>query len=232
MTVPATVSAVLWDVDGTLMSSGGVAARAFLDAVGDIAGTRPDPDGLDFGGRIDPEIAALLLDSVGGDRSAVPDVLRVYRQLLAGRRDELAARTRTLPGVTDLVQRLAAAGVRQTVLTGNIETVAGWKLSATGLAPPIDLAVGGFGDRGADRTAVGRWALAQLEAAGWRAPPGGTWIVGDTARDLQCARALGLSCALVASGRHPVSALSGLGADLVLDSLAGADELLRRWGLG
>jgi len=60
------------------------------------------------------------------------------------------------------------------------------------------------------------------------AAPGEVWIVGDTARDLACARAVGVRCALVATGRTPVGELAGLGADIVLPDLSDPRPLLDR----
>lgn len=79
----AAVSAVLWDIDGTLLTSGGAVARSFLDAVQAVCGTRPDPVGLDFGGRLDPEIAALLVAAVGGRPEQVAEVLPHFESLVA-----------------------------------------------------------------------------------------------------------------------------------------------------
>ena len=58
MGAPTTrATTVLWDIDGTLVRSGGVAAQAFLDAVAEVTGVRPTPERRDYGGRLDSEIA-------------------------------------------------------------------------------------------------------------------------------------------------------------------------------
>jgi phosphoglycolate phosphatase len=224
-----TPTAVLWDIDGTLLSSGGVAARAFLDAVGHVAGRRPEGRGLDLGGRIDPEIAAVLLRSVDADEQLVPEVLARLRESADSWADELRENLLALPGVIDTLARLESAGVRQTVVTGNIEVVALLKLHAANLVPPIDPTLGGYGDSGTTRVEVASSALDRLALAGWPRSLDTCWIVGDTPRDLQCARALGIRCALVATGRHSLSSMANLGADLLLPSLADADRLLDRW---
>ena len=224
-------STVLWDIDGTLVKSGGVAARAFLDAVTEVTGTRPSAERRDYGGRLDSEIADMLLRAVDADTALIPDVLKALERLVEERLDDLRAQTSAFPGVAALVARLAGAGVRQTVVTGNIEAVARHKLDAGGLIPPLDLGFGGFGDSAPDRASVARFALGRLAAAGWNPGPDEVWIVGDTPRDLDCARAVGVRCALVATGRRGVGELSGLGADVVLPSLADPRPLLHRWGL-
>jgi phosphoglycolate phosphatase-like HAD superfamily hydrolase len=224
-----TPTAVLWDIDGTLLSSGGVAAWAFLDAVEHVAGRRPEGRGLDLGGRIDPEIAAVLLRSVDADDQLVPAVLARLRETADSWADELRENVLALPGVVDVLARLESAGVPQTVVTGNIETIALLKLHAAHLIPPIDPTLGGYGDSGTTRVEVASSALDRLTLAGWPRSLDTCWIVGDTPRDLHCARALGIRCALIATGRHSLSSMANLGADLLLPSLADADRLLERW---
>jgi phosphoglycolate phosphatase len=222
---------VLWDIDGTLVRSGGVAARAFLDAVTEVTGRRPSAGRRDYGGRLDTEIAVMLLDAVGAARDLTGDVLAALERLVAGRADELRAQTSAFPGVDALVRQLAGAGVRQTVVTGNVAAVARYKLDAGRLIPPIEPEFGGYGESAPDRAAVARVALDRLSAAGWRPNPEQVWIVGDTPRDLACAQAVGVRCALVATGRRTIAELSGLGADIVLADLADPRPLLDLWQL-
>lgn len=222
-------TAVLWDIDGTLVRSGGVAARAFLDAVTEVAGTRPSAERRDYGGRLDPEIADMLLTAVDAPLTLVPDALKALERLVEERLEDLRAQTSPFPGVPALLATLAGTGVRQTVVTGNIEAVARHKLEAGGLIPPLDLEFGGFGDSAPDRAAVARYALDRLSAAGWSQELDEVWIVGDTPRDLECARAVGVRCALVATGRRGVNELSELGADIVLPDLSDPGPLLDLW---
>jgi phosphoglycolate phosphatase len=220
---------VLWDIDGTLVHSGGVAAGAFLDAVAEVTGLRPTSERRDYGGRLDPEIAEMLLMAVGAKMTHIADVLEALQRRVAERLDELQAQTSTYPGVDALVAKLAGAGVRQTVVTGNLATIARHKLEAGGLIPPIELDFGGFGDSAPNRAAVARVALDRLSAAGWKPDLAQVWVVGDTPRDLACARAIGVRCALVATGRTTVEELTGLGADIVLPDLSDPRPLLNLW---
>jgi phosphoglycolate phosphatase len=223
------VTAVLWDIDGTLLTSGGAVAGTFLDAVESVCGSRPDPRGLDFGGRLDPEIAGLLIEAVGGRADQLDPVLARFEALVIDRHDNLRPHIGVLPGVADLLTALGEAGIKQTVVTGNLESVGRFKLNAAGLVPPLDVALAGFGASGSDRAAVGQVALNRLVSAGWTGSPETCWVVGDTPRDLVCARALGLRCALVATGHHSVEALTLLGADLVLPTLDEQSLWRRAW---
>jgi phosphoglycolate phosphatase len=225
------VTAILWDIDGTLSTANGISSRAFLDAVRDVAGRRPDGRNLDFGGRIDSEIAATLLTSIGSDPNLGPQVLVRLHEIVMGQIDDFRANVRPLPGAAAVVARLEAAGVRQTVVTGNIESVGRLKLESAGLIPPIEPALGGFGDQGQSRAAVARLALDRVVAHGWADGPEECWIVGDTPRDLLCARAIGVRCALVATGQHSMESMADLAADIVLPGLEDVDELFRRWNL-
>jgi phosphoglycolate phosphatase len=226
---PARATTVLWDIDGTLLRSGGVAAVAFLDAVTEVTGIRPSAERRDYGGRLDTEIADMLLTAVGAPATHTADVLAVLERLVAERLDDLRAQTRAFPGVDALLTRLASAGVRQTVVTGNLAAVARHKLDAGVLIPPIEPEFGGYGDSAPDRPAVARVALGRLAAGGWEPGLDEVWIVGDTPRDLACARAVGVHCALVATGRVTFAELAGLGADIVLPDFSDPEPLLSRW---
>ncbi|GLY29466.1 haloacid dehalogenase-like hydrolase [Kineosporia sp. NBRC 101731] len=223
-------SAVLWDIDGTLLTSGSVAARAFLDAVEHVTGVPPQVEGIEFGGRIDPEIATLLLATTGHDAGHVPAVLKRLHDLVQQNVRALQAQTRALPGVRELIDRLVDAGIRQTVVTGNIRSVAAMKLAAAELVPPIDPEVGGYGDSGTTRAEVATASLVALFGPDWPAQARDCWIIGDTPRDLACAQALGLRCALVATGGTRVEDLDGLGADIVLKGLEIPTDAQRLWG--
>jgi phosphoglycolate phosphatase-like HAD superfamily hydrolase len=223
------VTTVLWDIDGTLVHSGAVAAHAFLDAVAEVTGRRPTPERRDYGGRLDTEIADMLLTAVGAPLSLIPDVLAALRRLVDERVGELQAQTSSYPGVDALVAKLASAGVRQTVVTGNLASIARHKLEAGGLIPPIQPEFGGYGESAPNRAAVAQVALDRLAAAGWQPDLGSVWVVGDTPRDLACAQAVGVRCALVATGRRTIEELTGQGADIVLPDLSDPRPLLDLW---
>src|SRR6202012_4356014 len=90
----ARATTVLWDIDGTLLRSGGGAALAFLDAVTEVTGVRPSAERRDYGGRLDTEIADMLLTAVGAPVTHTADVLLVLERLVAERLGELRAQTR------------------------------------------------------------------------------------------------------------------------------------------
>ena len=224
-------SAVLWDIDGTLLSAKGSGARCFRDALVEVAG-HPWPAGPhDFGGRTDVDIGSMILLAAAPDGPVDPWVLTrlltTVERIYETREAEFAGTTVALPGVHRAVDALDAAGVLQTVVTGNMASIARRKLRAVGLAERLRLDLGAYGDDHADRAELMAAAVAHLAVATSPSPTlGSTWIIGDTPRDLAAARAVGARCALVATGTFALDALAELDADAVLPDLTAADELV------
>jgi phosphoglycolate phosphatase len=212
---------VLWDIDGTLMRSSGVGVRAFVSAIEEVTGRRWTPERLDFGGRTDPDIAALLLAAVGVDDPAVvPAVLDALVRRYAALDADLHAAATVMPGVVAAIDALAVPGAVQTVVTGNLEPVARQKLAAAGLADRLQLDLGAYGsDVHTDRAALVELAVTRVTTAGTGVDRERIWVVGDTPRDLVAARAAGVRCLLVGTGAHLYEDLAGSDADAVLPDL-------------
>lgn len=215
---------VLWDVDGTLLRAGEVGAEVFDDAIEAVLGRRP-PARIRMSGKTDPLIVREYMVMMGVEET--PDVADAILDRMvdalaeaaeAGVLDEGSA----CPGVTEVLDRLAAAdGVVQTLLTGNLYANAVVKVSAYGLDKWLDLEIGAYGSDAEDRNRLVPIALHRLEQArGLRLSPSEVWVVGDTPRDLACARAAGARCLLVATGRYTYGELAGLGADAAMDDLS------------
>jgi phosphoglycolate phosphatase-like HAD superfamily hydrolase len=133
------------------------------------------------------------------------------------------------PGVDELLPRLhRTPGVVQSVLTGNLAANARLKLGAFGLDRWVELDIAATGSDHHDRAELVPQAVRKAEARfGHRfAPSDQVWVVGDTPRDLQCARAGGARCLLVATGRFPFDALRPLEADAVLLDLSDVDRVV------
>lgn len=225
---------VLWDVDGTLLRGGSVAREALEIAVARALGRRAPADDVQMSGKTDP----LILDEIAA-RAGVPERERpaVVGEALGHLADAFAALAdrfgregRLMPGVPALLERLhARSDVLQTLLTGNIAPNGRAKVAAFGLDAWLDLEAGAFGSDDSDRTRLVPLALRRAAARlGGPIDPACAWVVGDTPRDLACARAGGVRCLLVATGRYRYDALTGLGADAVVEDLSrtGAVEAL------
>lgn len=226
---------VLWDIDGTLVDAGGIGARAFDLAIERVLGARP-PSRIRMSGMTDPKIVHGYLEMLGIEETEaehhVGPVLGQLAAVLADAADEVRQLGRALPGVEAVLGELAGdLDVLQTVLTGNVAPNAVVKLEAFGLLRWLDLEVGAFGSDDADRNRLVPVALDRAAAIrGRRFAPEQVWVVGDSAADLACARASGVRCLLVATGRADYEELEALGADAVRHDLADTAavvELLR-----
>jgi phosphoglycolate phosphatase len=214
---------LLFDIDGTLLLKATAAhVAAVHEALREVYGvTEPRGAKVEAAGRTDIEIARdiSLLSGVSAERfDRGRDDFRAacvaaYARLAP---DDLSSHV--APGMTDVLEALAARdGTRLGLLTGNLEPVARLKLSRAGLGHFFEPWVGGFGSDHEDRTELP--AIARARAGGY--PRADTVIIGDTPRDIACARADGVRCIAVATGPFGASELAG--ADVVLDS---AHELL------
>ena len=216
---PSTI--VLWDIDGTLLRVAKAGTASFTAALATVAGVEFPKGRLDLGGRTDPEIAALVLAAVGVDDPAVvPRLLAEVEAEYERREAEFAEVTWALEGVPETLDAFAELGVVQGVVTGNLRSVAIRKLRGAGLLDRLRIDIGGYGSDSNVRAELVALALRRAAELGAVVDPGRVWVVGDTPRDLACAWANGVRCALVATGTTPVERLAALEPDLALASLA------------
>jgi len=210
---------LLFDVDGTLVRVTGGVNEAAAHAVTTVTGQALSTDGVTFSGRTDPNIFRDVLRASGvADPDAVlEDVLAVYAE--AARATIRPADVEVLPGVRSL---LAALSERDDVvlglLTGNVEPVAYHKLRSADLAGPF--AVGAFGSDHADRAALPALAIQRLaDRAGSPLSAERAIVIGDTQKDIACARAAGSRVAVVCTGRYGRTDLHSHDPDLLFDDL-------------
>jgi phosphoglycolate phosphatase-like HAD superfamily hydrolase len=209
---------LLFDIDGTLLLKATAAhVAAVHEALREVYGIT-DPLGakVEAAGRTDVEIARdiSLLSGVSARRfddgrdDFRAACVAAYARLCP---DDLSAYVAPgIPGVLDALH--GRDGVILGLLTGNLEPVARLKLARAGLGDYFEPGIGGFGSDHEDRTELP--AIARARAGGY--PRTQTVVIGDTPRDIACARADGLRCIAVATGPFTVEQLAG--ADAVLDS--------------
>jgi phosphoglycolate phosphatase len=228
---------ILWDVDGTLVRLGPLARTAFYEAVRRVVGTGADGDVVKMGGKTDPQIAREIMATMALPDQDVsrhlPNVMRELERELSGAEAEFAATGSALPGVEELLGRLSATpGVFQTVLTGNLAANARVKVAAFGLDRYLDLDIGAYGSDDDDRLHLVPVALEKAaRIRGIRFEPSEAWVIGDTSRDLACARAAGAHCLLVETGREGLGGADVAAADAILPDLSHADRVLSILGL-
>ena len=213
---------VLFDIDGTLISTGGRAGNALGRALERTFG-RPVPSATyRYAGKTDPQIVFEMMALVGFDRASVAPLLglALERYVDALREELTPGIVRVLPGVEALLGRLAPrTDVRLGLLTGNVAAGAAVKLGAAGLDGYFT--VGAFGSDDEDRNRLVPVARERAEAHWNEAFPAGlTVVVGDAEADIVCARAGGARAVAVASGGSPRERLAALAPDALFDSLA------------
>ena len=220
---------ILWDVDGTLVTTGGVGAEAFSTAIETLYGVPAGDHGVSLAGKTDLQIAREILTALDlhDDAEArLPGLLAETERLVAAGRDRIREWGRILPGVPALLDALQRSGAVQTVLTGNTAANAAVKLGAFDLPRWLDLGVGAYGSDHADRNALVEVALDRVERRYGPVDPSDVWVIGDTPLDAACAQAGGVHCLLVATGFAPRPALDTAGADHVVDDLTDTEAIL------
>ena len=221
---------LLFDIDGTLLLRAADEHRAALhDGIREVYGV-DDPASvhLDPGGRTDLEIARHILLDLGVSARRIDEGLRDLRLAATEaftRRCPADLSSTVAPGMGALLGRLSARpDVRLSLVTGNLEPIAWLKLKRAGLGHRFERGQGGFGSDHEDRTELP--AIARRRAANGRTPhpPERTVIIGDTPRDIACARADG--CRIVAVTTGPFSADELQDADAVVDDVPGLERAL------
>ena len=219
---------MLWDVDYTLLSAGGLGnslyEAVFKDLFGrDLTAIAPKA------GRTD---RAILLDTLALAGVAEPWAHVDDFMVLLGRRasamdGSVQAYVRALPGAAAAIAALAAAGAHQSVLTGNIRPLAAAKLAAAGLGEHLDLDVGAYGDVHEVRAELVPVARRAARAA-YGSDFGGrsTVLVGDTPLDVVAALDTGARAVGVATGSFPAADLVAAGAHIVLPDLTNTPLVL------
>ncbi len=208
---------LLFDIDGTL-TRGGPAVTAFRLALEHTYGTAGPVGEYDFAGKTDPRILRDLLTAAG----LAPDEIdrglpRFWVRYLAELEARIGADPVTvLPGVRRLIGELAARDdVFLGLVTGNVAGGARLKLGSAGLWHHFP--VGGFGSDHEVRNELPQVALNRASRHWGRAFNGEeSVIIGDTPRDMECARAVGAATVAVTTGRFSSAALREAGADRIL----------------
>lgn len=212
---------VLFDIDGTLLRAQGVGAIAMERAGRRVLGPSFTLEGIDFGGALDPWIFRQAAQRLGHeDPSPLHPTFRdEYLVELARALDADERRPVLLPGV---VAALAAFRDDPTttlgLVTGNYARAVPLKLRAAGIDPE-QFVVGAFGDDAPTRPDLVRLAMEQWRARGADPDPRRVVVIGDTPRDVDCAKRNGCRSVAVATGWHTVEQLEAGGADLVLRDL-------------
>lgn len=222
---------ILFDIDGTLLTTNGAAKRAFHRALLEVYGTAGPINTHDFDGKTDPQIARELLRAAGLSDAVIDrGFAELWPTYLRGLATELAQpgySTTVYPGVFQLLDVIDTYGDRVVVglLTGNIERGASLKLGSAGLDGRFRL--GAYGSDSEHRPDLPGVVVERARALTGREFRGQeVVIIGDTPNDVRCGQALGARSLAVATGRHDAAALAAAGAHAVVPDLSDTDRVL------
>jgi phosphoglycolate phosphatase-like HAD superfamily hydrolase len=219
---------VLFDIDGTLLSAGGVSARALREALRETFGEEGPVAGYDYSGKTDPQIVRELMRGAGFTDEEIErrraGTLERYRSRLLEtlRPEDVVAK----PGVCRVLEALASSpGVSLGLLTGNLEPCARAKLA------PLDanrhFEFGAYGSDHEDRYRLPALAVERARVAtGHQFVGKQIVIVGDSIHDVRCGRGLGVRAVAVATGRTSRPQLAAESPDALLDDFAETEAAL------
>ncbi len=225
---------LLFDIDGTLLVGAADAHRdAIHEALRVVHGvTRPEPRGMQVAGRTDADIARHLLVHAGIPAQRIDELaddVRIAACEAYARLCPADLSAHVPDGMSGLLERLEARdGTLLALVTGNYEPIARMKLRAAGIGCFFASGQGGFGSDHEDRAmlpAIARRRAGDGEERPW--PRAHTAVIGDTPRDIACARADGVRVVAVTTGPYGPDELRE--ADAVARDAAGLGDVLERW---
>lgn len=216
----------LFDIDGTLIVSGGAGEGALCDAMADRFGVEEDLTGVTLAGATDGLIARKLLEKHG-----LPVTPENITTLLDGYLHHLPLRLprhegRVLPGIVALLEQLRTReDCVLALLTGNLRRGAEIKLGHYRVWDYF--AFGAFADDHHDRNELGPFAQARaLEMHGEEFPPERIYVIGDTPRDIECGRAFGARTVAIATGIYSAGELAAHAPDHLFTDLSDTEAVV------
>src|SRR2546423_8194817 len=212
--------AVLFDVDGTLISTGGAGARSWRHAFQELHGIPADIGQYTDAGMTDPVVARLTFEKTVG---RVPSP-RELATVMAAYLDRLPHEVEhsdgygVLDGAEDALRALSREGVLLGITSGAVEAAAHIKLSRAGFNRYFPF--GGYGSDSEDRIELTRRALERGgRLVGRSLEPSHCFVVGDTPKDIDAGHGAGCLAIGTATGHYSAGELRAAGADHVMSSL-------------
>lgn len=211
---------ILFDIDGTLLHTGGAGAVAWQRAFLELYGVEANIGEHTHAGMTDPEIAEVVFREVmkrPGSAEERAEAIGCYLGHLADAVAESEGYF-VIEGIEELLPRLVAQGILLGVVTGNIEPAAHIKLARGDLNRFFTF--GGYGSDSRDRTELTKKALERGETvSGHPLDKSETIAIGDTPRDVRAGHGAGIKVVGVATGSYAVDELTDAGADWSIEDV-------------
>ena len=212
---------MLFDIDGTLISTGGASDRAWHRAFLELQGVEVNVPDYTGKGVPDPAVGLQCFRGAIGREPEGEEMARLMalRERYLREEVETSPGYRVMPGAEPLLERLTGEGRLVGLITGNTKPAARIKLARAGLNHFF--AFGGYGSDADERADVARKALERADAASWgRLDRAACIATGDTPLDVAAGHAAGIRVVGVATGEYSVEDLRAAGGDWVVASLA------------
>jgi len=216
----------LFDIDGTLLTSGGAGEKALSLAIKDLFGCDDNLSKIEIAGCTDSGIARQIF-ALHGIEPAPENFSRLfeaYLQHLAGTLPGTPGRL--LPGIVELLEKLRTRPeVALALLTGNLAQGAKLKLTHYGVWEYFEF--GAFADDHHDRNQLGKFAKARaLEKHGVEFAPENIYVLGDTPHDIACGRAIGAKTVAISTGGCSRAQLLEHKPDFFFDDLSDVENVM------
>jgi phosphoglycolate phosphatase-like HAD superfamily hydrolase len=218
--MPETPRILLFDIDGTLVSTGGAGAVAWKQAFDELHGIPADIGEFTDAGMTDPDVGAQTFEAVMQRKPTPRELAQLIQRRLEHLPEAIAASEgyRVLPGVSERLRQLSRDGHLLGLITGNGDGAAFVKLSRGDLVRWFTF--GAYATAGVERAGIVRRAVERGEAMlGCDVPNSDILVVGDTPLDIEAAHAADCTAVGVATGHYDAAALREAGADHVLETL-------------
>lgn len=223
---------LLFDIDGTLLLSGGAGKRAMNRAFAQLYGFDEILDGISLSGRTDNTIMkdAYVRANVDFSDEELQRFKTLYFELIKEEMQQDAPDKRLMPGVDTLLPMLAEReDVHMGLLTGNWETSGRTKINFFGLNSYFPF--GAFSDDSAIRDELVPVALQRFRTSTqMEIDPRDVYVIGDTPADIQCAKPHGVVSVAVAAASHSADVLQPFEPDVLLNDLSDTEAMLNLLG--
>jgi phosphoglycolate phosphatase len=228
-----TCTLLLFDIDGTLMGSHGAGVQAMQTVAAELFGLGHKWDGIEFAGHLDPLIFGEFARNNGLAGGADQHAAFRHRYLreLPLALERKGPGVHLMPGIADTLALLrhreqSIGDVMLGLLTGNYTDAVPIKFSAVGLDPSW-FRIHALGDHAPTRPDLVPHAMRQYESVtGCAIEPRRVVVIGDTPRDVHCAKTHACRAVGVATGAYSVEALQQAGADVAVADLSDPQPLL------
>jgi phosphoglycolate phosphatase len=212
-------AAVLFDIDETLVHTGGAGARSWTAAFQKLFDIPADIGAHTSAGETDPQVARATFRGVLDRDPTMDELVALYGQYLLHLAEEIwtSEQYKVLAGAEQLLLRLGEAGVLVGIVSGAMEGAARTKLMPGNLNRYF--LFGAYGSDSPDRAELTRIAIGKAALLHDELTPDKVFVVGDTPHDMEATKAAGAVSVGVASGHYSVAQLGDAGGDHVLASL-------------